>query len=176
MKHNKIIDKGDHYEVILNSRDRECTLSAKVDKNDWPYLNICSWSNSNTTKRPQGFVKGKLTTMHQVLMGKKEGFVIDHINHDGYDNRRKNLRFATKSQNGMNQKGVLGITLCKPQKSAPNWKKRWLMQIQALDQGGKKVKKSSYHYTKEEAILARKQAEQETFGEFMYKGNNYGNI
>jgi len=42
--------------------------------------------------------------MHQVIMGSAEGKVIDHINHNGLDNRRANLRFVTMQQNSWNKR------------------------------------------------------------------------
>ena len=41
--------------------------------------------------------------MHVEILGKKKGLVIDHINRNGLDNRRCNLRHCTKSQNGHNR-------------------------------------------------------------------------
>jgi hypothetical protein len=51
-------------------------------------------------------IHGKWSTvyMHSLIMGKREGLEIDHINHDGLDNRRSNLRFVTRSQNSLNNR------------------------------------------------------------------------
>lgn len=41
--------------------------------------------------------------MHHFIMGKApDGFIIDHIDHDEYNNTRENLRFATIPQNNQN--------------------------------------------------------------------------
>ena len=40
--------------------------------------------------------------MHRKVMGAHGKIVVDHINHNGLDNRKVNLRFATFSQNSMN--------------------------------------------------------------------------
>lgn len=42
--------------------------------------------------------------MHTDVLGKKETKVIDHINHDGLYNKRKNLRFVVPRQNSQNQR------------------------------------------------------------------------
>jgi hypothetical protein len=42
--------------------------------------------------------------MHRFLLGEPQGLDVDHINHDGLDNRRSNLRSATRSQNHFNKR------------------------------------------------------------------------
>ena len=42
--------------------------------------------------------------MHRVIMGTAKGKFVDHINHNGLDNRKANLRFATIEQNAQNQR------------------------------------------------------------------------
>lgn len=46
-------------------------------------------------------------SVHQLIMGKApKGFCIDHINRNKLDNRRKNLRFVTYSENSINSDRV----------------------------------------------------------------------
>ena len=40
--------------------------------------------------------------MHRMIMDTPNELVCDHINHDGLDNRRKNLRNCTRQQNSFN--------------------------------------------------------------------------
>lgn len=47
-------------------------------------------------------VSGRATYMHRLVAGTPKGFETDHINGDGLDNRRANLRVATPSQNRAN--------------------------------------------------------------------------
>jgi len=43
--------------------------------------------------------KPRRAWLHHLVIGKKDGFVVDHINGDVLDNRRDNLRFCTHKEN-----------------------------------------------------------------------------
>jgi HNH endonuclease/AP2 domain len=51
-------------------------------------------------------ILGKFTTihMHQIILPLPKGMMVDHINHNGLDNRKVNLRPATRSQNLLNSR------------------------------------------------------------------------
>ncbi len=66
--------------------------------------------------------------MHQQIMGTIPGYEIDHINGNGLDNRRSNLRFCTRSENMMNQKKQLGTSQYKGVSFASS-KAKWHAQI-----------------------------------------------
>jgi hypothetical protein len=60
--------------------------------------------------------KGKTIYLHRIIVCPNDEMHVDHVNGDGLDNRRSNLRAATPSQNRMNQKvrrdsksGVKGV-------------------------------------------------------------------
>lgn len=79
---------------------------------------------------------------------------IDHINGDRADNRIGNLRKVTRSENRRNSKtpknntsGVIGVSLYTHERKTPKWVASILSQP------------IGYFNTKEEAILARKDAE-----------------
>jgi len=83
---------------------------AKVDPADYKRLRGYEWiakkgRNSFYALRrvPTGKAgKKALVYMHQEIIEVPEPMVVDHINHDGMDNRRANLREATYSQNMCN--------------------------------------------------------------------------
>ena len=60
--------------------------------------------------------------MHRVILGEPKGKIIDHINHNGLDNRRANLRVATRQQNTWNKRKQRGN--CSSQYKGVTWLKR----------------------------------------------------
>ena len=84
---------------------------ALVDPEYFNYLNQWKWyvicvKTLKYAVRNSKTVNGKRhrIRMHQVILGKKENMITDHINGNGLDNQRNNLRFATRTQNFINRK------------------------------------------------------------------------
>ncbi len=82
---------------------------AMVDDEDYELLSVhkwhvscLSWSTPNC-RYAKRFVGRKSIFMHRQIIGAHDGQETDHINRDGLDNRRHNLRIATRSQNGFNR-------------------------------------------------------------------------
>jgi len=67
-----------------------------------------SWSRGGKyAVRPVRSKKGgkyrqTIVRMHRVIIGAREGEIVDHINHNGLDDRIANLRIATPRQNNWN--------------------------------------------------------------------------
>jgi hypothetical protein len=59
-------------------------------------------------KAKGGKVKQKNMRMHWVILDVPEGKFVDHINHNGLDNRRANLRIVTRQQNTWNKRKQRG--------------------------------------------------------------------
>ncbi len=84
-------------------------FSTMVDDEDYDELSQYSWSVSSLTwccpyvRYARRYVGRKLIPMHRHIIGALPGQEVDHINRDGLDNRRHNLRIATRSQNGFNR-------------------------------------------------------------------------
>ena len=84
----------------------------KVDQADYEWLRGYEWfaKKAKNCCYARGCVadsktgKEKLIYMHQKIIEVPQGMVVDHINHDGMDNRRANLRPATRAQNIRNRK------------------------------------------------------------------------
>lgn len=81
---------------------------ALVDDDDYEWLSQWKWysrkhRNSFYAQRSI-WENGKIRTlqMHIAIMGKREGLQIDHMNGNGLDNQRHNLRHLTNRQNAQN--------------------------------------------------------------------------
>ena len=86
---------------------------AIVDPDDYPRLSkhkwrICRTKGKNVlyAERSIRLPNGKYSRllMHRQIIHVPEGYVIDHINGNGLDNRKANLRPATVAQNAWNSK------------------------------------------------------------------------
>jgi hypothetical protein len=85
---------------------------AIVDPQDYPRLAAYNWHTRRSGRtfyacrnasRANGGPRRNIW-MHSEVMPPPPGYVIDHINHRGLDNRNANLRPATPSQNACNRR------------------------------------------------------------------------
>lgn len=108
-------------------------LMTLVDDEDYEPLNQrkwCAWwSKGSQSYYAEGFIDGKVVLMHQHLMRELPGKVVDHVDHDGLNNQRYNLRKCSNSQNTANSRlnvtnksGYKGVTWDK-------YKQKWVSQI-----------------------------------------------
>ena len=78
---------------------------AIVDDEDFKHLSQFKW---HAVASPAPFVYAATGIprkyMHRVILNPPIGFVTDHINGNGLDNRRANLRICTRGQNLCNQR------------------------------------------------------------------------
>ncbi|MHC4708362.1 MAG: HNH endonuclease [Planctomycetota bacterium] len=84
---------------------------AIVDADDYWALSEYSWyavkaDNSYYAGRTVHMKnkKSRIVWMHREVISVPAGMVCDHINHDGLDNRKANLRAATLTQNRINSR------------------------------------------------------------------------
>ena len=112
--------------------------SVKVDDADYGYLSQFKWYAHNsggkirTEKRPArrtSVAEGrKVISLVHHLIKPPQGFVVDHINGDPWDNRRENLRVCTHAENLRNRKKHSGETT-NPYKGVFPRSRRWLVLI-----------------------------------------------
>jgi gentisate 1,2-dioxygenase len=143
-------------ELVLNDGE-----IAKVSVEDWLWLAGYTW-HVGSGGYPLTWVDGKDVPMH-LMVAERMGFERpDHKNQIKLDNRRENLRPATRSQNGGNRpknsnnsSGLKGVSWHK-------LKQKWHAQIAVH---GEKVH-LGYFSSKDAAYSAYCQAAKQYFEEF----------
>lgn len=146
---------------------------ALVDDEDYNWVNQKTWqAQVNHCGIFYACSAYRREKMHRVIMGLQKGDKrqVDHINHDGLDNRRCNLRICTNSQNCMNGKHKGGSS---KYKGVTYHKKsnRWQAQIQIEDNnaaGKRKHIRCGSHKTEKDAAIAYNNAAIKYFGEFAH--------
>src|ERR1700729_3824684 len=76
---------------------------ASVDDEDWEWLMQRKWQYAC------GYAKdNKNRKMHRVILDAPSGMEVDHIDQNGLNIQRSNLRLATRSQNSCNRRRWTG--------------------------------------------------------------------
>lgn len=78
---------------------------AEIDDDDLALFSATRWTVAvrGSTKYLQGRVGGRRVYLHRILVDVPEGLVVDHIDGNGLNNRRSNLRAVTRQQNVWNK-------------------------------------------------------------------------
>lgn len=125
--------------------------------------NLTTGSRFNNKKLYKNPIK--TISLHRFIMNPKKDMEVDHINGNGLDNRRINLRICTRSQNGKNRQlsksntsGYHGVTFTRDCKRT----KPWLVNIRANG----KIKYIGRYKDKKEAAFAYNEAAKKYHGEF----------
>ena len=77
----------------------------KVDDEDFEYLNQWKWylAVNHYAARRDG---KKYIYMHREIMNPPKGMVTDHVDNNGFNNQKSNLRICTRSQNSIGMKKI----------------------------------------------------------------------
>jgi hypothetical protein len=139
-----------------------------VDDCDFSLVKNRKWcavlQNGNYYAQTWQRTNGRYTTkmMHRLILGATRGSVIDHINGNGLDNRRSNLRFCSFSENQWNRKpnknsktGVKGV----------HWSAKEKKYVAQIREHGKRIMLGSFRSIEEAALAYREKAKQ-LFGVF----------
>lgn len=146
---------------------------ALVDDEDYERLNQFKWCANRNRKKwyaQRGvWINSKVKTikMHRVILNTSKEMEVDHINGDGLDNRKLNLRNCSNQQNQCNRRlphknNKLGIKGVRWNKNA----KKFHAKIQV---NGKTIH-LGYFNVLGDADSAYRKAEEKYFGEFARKG------
>lgn len=111
-------------------------------------------------------INGKHIGLHKYIMDCPNGMIVDHKHGSDslFDNRRSNLRIGTYMQNAYNRKtrsdNVSGVTGVYYDKKNKKW-------VSCIGVNGKNVYLGSYKNF-EDAVISRKNAEEEYYGEWSH--------
>jgi len=109
-------------ELVIESK-KHGTQTVLIDEEDWDKVNQHKWyiwgraSRTSfyaitTIPHPGGSKRGKNLPIHRLITNPPTDMMIDHINGNGLDNRKENLRICTNAQNlcnqGLNNKNTSG--------------------------------------------------------------------
>lgn len=145
---------------------------AKVDDEDYDNLSAFKWHYTSlgyaarNVRNPRNHDKKTVILMHRSILGAsaRGAHEVDHISGDKIDNRRSNLRAATKQQNGFNRglsrnntSGWKGVSWHRP---TGKWVARLTLKYKEIYLG--------LFEDKDEAIAARISAAKEHHGEFFH--------
>ena len=133
------------------------------DKEDYEKIKDYLWRTNS-----HGYIitkyNGKQIALHRFIMDASSEDIIDHIGHNLVDNRKSQLRIVNKSQNGQNMKrridnssGVTGVYF-------DSSKNKWIGEISINN----KYKRLGCFNNFNDAVKARKDAEEKYYGEYSY--------
>mgnify|MGYP003289292470 CR=1 FL=1 len=149
---NDIIQHDDFIEILCNYKNM--IMSVYIDKED--YEKITNKIHIYKKEKDTTFyAKHKNTFLHRIIMNCPENMVVDHINHNGLDNRKSNLRTCTIKENNRNRQigkkntsGYIGVY----------WSKKLNKWKAELEKDNKSYH-GGYFDKKEDAVNARKNLE-----------------
>lgn len=145
---------------------RVCVQGAVVllDDEDASLLDGVRWSLTQHG-HVKGWRSGQLVYLHHLVLDVPSSCMVDHRNRDPLDNRRSNLRVATRSQNGANRladRRKAGETSRFKGVAWDRARGRWHAWIHVDG----KTRSLGRHSTEEAAAAAYNAAAMEAWGEF----------
>jgi hypothetical protein len=141
---------------------------AIVDEEDYPELSRHTWHLNSCNKGPVQYAartsKGKAILMHRFLTNAPKDLCVDHIDHNGLNNTKRNLRLCTHAQNQKNIRSKRGST---SKYKGVSFRKKINRFIAEVSLKGKRYYLGCYKDEVDAAKVYDKKAK-ELFGEFAY--------
>jgi hypothetical protein len=97
---NDVLIHQDRVEIILRNNKQKINGIVTIDLPDLNVIKNHKWSLSSGYART--VISSRTVRMHTLIMNPPKGKMIDHLNHNGLDNRRHNLKIVTNQENMKN--------------------------------------------------------------------------
>lgn len=150
-------------------------LFAQVDDGDFESLSKHKWYADSVTRNctyAKTYVEGKGVRMHRLLMSPVKGVEVDHVDGDGLNNQRANLRVCSHAENARNRpspkvkdaqnsSGFKGVSV--------EYRAGILLGYRACIMDNYKQRYLGRFSTAVKAAIAYNRAAKETHGEFAYQ-------
>ena len=167
MDRNEITVCDNYSEILLYNKHGDIVAKTKIDTDDIDLIKDYKWGfNKNNGYVESRDSNKKVILLHRIITSCPNDKQVDHISGDKLDNTKNNLRICSNQQNSFNHKiyktntsGCPGVY--------PSYGK-WIAYIFS---NGKQTLLGRY-VAKDEAIKARKKAEEEYYGEYRYKAGD----
>ena len=155
-------DFGDYY-LMYDLQGNSCM----IDKNDYQKVSMAYWGKYKDSNYFCSCFGGTKHWLHRYIMDAKSGDYVDHINNNFDDYRRTNLRICDNAENNRNRWLQKNNTSGYP---GVNWSKReqkWRARIKVDG----REKYLGLFDDKNDAIKAKKDAEEKYFKDFSYENS-----
>lgn len=142
-----------------------CGAEVLVDDADIPLVGQYKWHlshNGYVVRRVRIDGRKPIIYLHRAIMSADWAGDIDHINGDRLDNRRQNLRYATRSENNMNARARKGTA---SRHKGVTWHKQDRLWWAYIKHEGKQ-RSLGMHKTEADAARAYNAAAKRLFGDF----------
>lgn len=107
VKNNHVVIRGDYAEVDISTKKHPGIITV-IDIDDLKYINdgLGRWKIQSSyalyaTRQMRSARPLKTQRLHRLIIDAKDGEVVDHIDFNGLNNRKYNLRVVSIQQNGM---------------------------------------------------------------------------
>ncbi len=133
----------------------------QVDREDFKKLSKIPWNQNGNYASVH--MNGKRIPMQRFILGVFDpNLIVDHINRNGLDNRKKNLRVCTRAESAYNRVYPKKKNSYSQYRGVTKYNNRWMAQIQK----NYKVIFLGRFKTEQDAARAYNEAAKKHFGEF----------
>ena len=160
---NQIVLHENYAEIILRDKQGKEKNRTKVSLCRVDELKNINWYASGN-RYVSGNIGNRTVSLHRFILKAKKDEIVDHVNHNTFDNRDENIRICTQSENMMNtiipntnKSGFKGVS---KQKRDNKWRAYITINKKQIHLGS--------FDTYEEAVEARKKANEKYQGIFSY--------